>query len=186
MYKCMITYIIGVTIILLIITLITLYTYKPKKLEHLSIQSDEAVQNVASLYNKDSLVVNKISIGKATIFPNTKTGKTDLFIDGDIHVNGNIYMNPDMDGNPKTSGSSAIIFGNMGIRNYTFGGGYGHLSIINTDGSLGMPKGGVIFLARSDGYGTWSTGGYNNIPKDWNVQVGSDASNFGEYTPQPL
>ncbi len=175
--------IIGIVVILL--TLIILTLYKSNIKEHLTPASDEAIQNIASMYNKDQISIGKIKVGNAILSLNNKTGKTDLFIDGDIHVGGNIYMNPDMDGNPKTSGSSAIIFGTMGMREYS-----GHLSMINATGTnvagtSDMPKGGVVFLARNDGYGTWSTGPYNNIPKNWNSQAAGDAANFGTYKTGP-
>jgi len=183
--------IIGIIIIILVILILT---NKPEKLEHLTFQSEEALQNLASLYNKDAMTIGKITalnqmnVGKTGIVMNKSTGKVDLYIDGDIHVNGNIYMNPDMDGNPKTSGSSAIIFGSLGMREYG-----GHLSMINAVGSAGMPKGGVLFLARNDG-GIWSPGSsdlsipkiMNIISRDWNTQAGGDAANFGTFQQSPI
>ena len=169
-----------ITIVSIALLLVIMALYRRNIKEHLTPASDEAIQNIASLYNKDEISIGKIRVGNAILALNNKTGKTDLFIDGDVHIGGNIYMNPDMDGNPRTSGSSAIIFGSMGIREYS-----GHLSMINATGSGGMPKGGVIFLARHDGGGTWSTGPYMTILKDWNSASSGDAANFGTYKSGP-
>ena len=51
---------IVIIIIFLIIFLVKIYNIK--KLEHLTTQSDEAVQNLASLYNKDQLTIGKINV----------------------------------------------------------------------------------------------------------------------------
>ena len=54
-------------VIVLLILLIMFYMLFFNKLEHLTNQSDEAIQNVASLYNKDELTIGSMTI----------TGKTE-------------------------------------------------------------------------------------------------------------
>ena len=52
-----------IIIVLIVILLITLLIIKKdKKLEHLSFESDEAIQNLASLYNKNELTIGKLNV----------------------------------------------------------------------------------------------------------------------------
>ena len=47
---------------IIIVILIGIILYNKSKLEHLTITSDEAIQNIASLYNKDELTIGKMTI----------------------------------------------------------------------------------------------------------------------------
>ena len=132
-------FIIGIIILILVILILT---RKPKKLEHLT-QSNEALQNLASLYNKDAMTIgnitalNQMNVGKTGIVMNSKTGKADLYIDGDVHVNGNIYMNPQL----TAQGSGAIVFNDQLIKSFD----KSHL------GTFLVSNGNALFLSRYDG-----------------------------------
>ncbi len=51
-----------IIIIFIVISIVKLLTSKRNKLEHLTQQSDEAIQNLASLYNKDKLTIGSMEI----------------------------------------------------------------------------------------------------------------------------
>lgn len=56
-----------IAIILVVIFIVKLLTMRKSKLEHLTPTSDEAIQNLASLYNKDKLTIGSMNItGTAT------------------------------------------------------------------------------------------------------------------------
>jgi len=53
--------IIAIFLVIFFVKLLTISKHQNNKLEHLTSQSDEAVQNLASLYNKDQLTIAKIT-----------------------------------------------------------------------------------------------------------------------------
>ena len=140
-------------IILVLVTLniILIFLYSRKNMEHLTPQSDEAIQNLASLYQKDKIIIKELNVGNTVLKVNDKTGKTDLYIDGDIHAGNNIYMNPTVKEN--VFGSGAIVFNGQLIKSANIG----HLGIFHWD------NGNALFLARTDGQ-SFSTG--------WNAGLG--------------
>ena len=52
-----------IIIIFLVIGLAKIYIIRNKNLEHLTVASDEAIQNLSSLYNKDQLTIGKLQLG---------------------------------------------------------------------------------------------------------------------------
>jgi len=62
--------IIAIFLIIFFISILTISKRKDK-LEHLTTQSDEAIQNIASLYNKDKLTVSRLALGDKWVLTGT-------------------------------------------------------------------------------------------------------------------
>ena len=58
-----------IIILLVIIIVVLIYIIKNKKLEHLTVNSDEAIQNLASLYNKDELTITNLVATTFNLLP---------------------------------------------------------------------------------------------------------------------
>lgn len=58
-----------IIIVLVIIIVLILITNNKEKLEHLTSQSDEAIQNLASLYNKDQLTITNLVATTFNLLP---------------------------------------------------------------------------------------------------------------------
>ena len=57
-------------IVIIIAIIIIYYLISSKKLEHLTNQSDEAIQNLASLYNEDKLTIKDLNVtGNFNLLP---------------------------------------------------------------------------------------------------------------------
>jgi hypothetical protein len=67
-----------IIIICVFLSIFLMKLYSIEKLEHLTNQSDEAIQNIASLYNKDQLTIGALNVtGKATANSFTANSFTD-------------------------------------------------------------------------------------------------------------
>lgn len=68
--------------IVMILLMMILYN---KKLEHLTVQSDEAIQNISSLYNKDQLTIGNLNVTKQSTIEDKMTTK-DLVTTGTFNL----------------------------------------------------------------------------------------------------
>jgi hypothetical protein len=111
------------------------------KLEHLTPQSDEAIQNIASLYNKDKLTIGSLDVtGKANVesveIGNTKLGNNSINVGGTIIDNTKVAV-----------GNSNITNNNITGRKLILNGG----SIITAPGRMHITGEEILYLLNKDG-----------------------------------
>jgi len=101
--------IIAIFLIIFFVKFLTIS--KDNKLEHLTTQSDEAIQNLASLYNKDKLTIGSMDVTGSTTTATLKTNKLQLGDKWSFSAVGDAYANDEWLRLFKTDGSGAYYGG---------------------------------------------------------------------------